>query len=208
MDSQTAPSRLRTLCPSFLENLQNSPPKKEQFLDSEGNPISAGNYLSPKGHCYRVHQVSPGTFRFLYSGNFDQGYQNLTPELASTLGVFEGDFSEKIMQLFDLLESQADSRKRPIYECVSPSNGTWANRYKNAKVTPSIPDPGRDTSFPRFSQEFEQTLDRIHQRTGEPKKDILSRVLKLESYTPSSSSRTMGQEVDGPIANTTYPFVG
>lgn len=140
MPTQTPQSRSRTLCPSFLETLQNSAPKKEQFLDSNRNPIRSGNYLSPKGHCYRVCQNSSGNFRFIYSGNFDQGYQNLTPELASTLGIFEGDFSEKIMQLFDLLESQADSRKRPIYECVSPSNGTWANRYKDAKVTPPIPD--------------------------------------------------------------------
>lgn len=31
-------------------------------------------------------------------------------------------------------------QERPIYECMHPHDGSWKNKYKNARVTPPIPD--------------------------------------------------------------------
>ena len=30
--------------------------------------------------------------------------------------------------------------ERPIYECVRPTDGSWKNRHRNARVTPPIDD--------------------------------------------------------------------
>ena len=75
--------------------------------------------------------------------------------------------------------------ERPIYECVAPSNGTWENKYKNARVTPPIPDSSLDTfEFDRDldPSEFKGNLDRA------TRSDMPYRVIPVSA---SSSERPL-----------------
>jgi len=48
----------------------------------------------------------------------------------------------------DLSALALTPQEKPLYECVSPSDGSWRNRHRNARVTPPIPDiPQRDFLF-------------------------------------------------------------
>lgn len=58
--------------------------------------------------------------------------------------------------------------ERPIYECVTPSDGTWKNRHKNARVTPAIPDVPKSlqSKCNSFCTEAEQVSAQIMTGNG------------------------------------------
>ncbi len=108
--------------------------------DLNGNLVAPINYLSDRGHVYKVRSVF-NRLEYIYSGDFKKQYRVLTQDLAKSLIPLEGEFEEKVMGLFNLLKSQAPQispLERPTYECVKSSDGSWQNRHRHARVTPSI----------------------------------------------------------------------
>jgi len=74
---------------------------------------------------------------------------------------------------------------RPIYELVAPSDGTWKNRHRNARVTPPTPDyaqtsPSRTVNFrnfpdPKRIEEATSILD------SQPRQSMQAETLNLNS---------------------------
>lgn len=62
--------------------------------------------------------------------------------------------------------------ERPVYECVKPSDGSWKNRHRNARVTPPALDSPPNLSAARpitgpFDPRFYDLVGKLPEPTNE-----------------------------------------